>query len=77
MKYFNAPETHDAGNLLALFLAHVLELAKLIACLASILNHLCHQVISIYHGSLAALHLTVRQLYHTVREVEPSPLPQF
>ena len=30
---------------------------------------LIHIFISIYYGSLAALHLTVRQLYHAVREV--------
>ena len=62
-------KTHDACNLVALLLAHVLELAQLLACLLGVSHHCCNQVVCVYDSALAALHLAVRQLHHTVREV--------
>ena len=37
--------------------------------LIGIVNHTCDKVVGIYYRSLTRLHLTVRQLNHTVREV--------
>ena len=62
-------KTHNACNLVALLLAHVLELAKLLACLLGVGYHCRNQVVGVNHGSLAALHLAVGQLNHSIREV--------
>ena len=67
---FEGTHSHDAGNLLCLFLGEVFQLVDLVAAhLAGISNHLGNEVICIHHGAFAALHLAVGQFHHAVGEV--------
>ena len=66
---FQRAHAHDAGNLGSLFLAHIVEFPQFHRCFQGILYHQLHQVVGIDNSSLTTLHLAVRQLHHTVREV--------
>ena len=66
---FQGAHTHDAGNLAALLFGHIIKLAQFHRGLISILDHQRHQVISVNNSSLTALHLTIGQFHHAVREV--------
>ena len=63
---FQRAHAHDAGDLVALFFAHIIELAQFHRGLQSIIDHQLHQIVGINDRSFAALHLTIRQLHHTV-----------
>ena len=62
--------THDACNLVFLVIADAFYFVHLVlAHLSGIANHRGYQVVSVHHGSFAALHLSVRQFHHSVAEV--------
>ena len=56
-------------KLLFLVLGKISKLATLFGSLLCLLIHGLDKVVSIYNGTLAGLHLSFRQLYHTVRQV--------
>ena len=68
-------QSHDAGNVVGLLLSESVQFAQFLAGLLSCLNHFGHQVVSIHHGSLAALHLALGQFHHTVGEVDKALAP--
>ena len=72
---FQSPHAHDACHFGFFFLSHVVELAGLFHCLAGLGYHAGNEVVGINHGTLAALHLAVRQLDHAVGEVDQALAP--
>ena len=68
-KVFKRTHAHDTGNLVALVFSHIGKLTQLFAGATSGRNHLFHQVVGVYHGTFATLHLAIGQFNHTVREV--------
>ena len=66
---FQGTHTNDAGNLTSLFLSHIVEFAQFHRGLIGIFHHQSHQVVGINHRPFTTLHLTVRQLHHTIGEV--------
>ena len=66
---FQGTHTHNAGDFTALFFRHIVKFPQFHRGFVGIFHHQRHQIVGINHRSLAALHLTVWQLYHTIREV--------
>ena len=66
---FESAESHLACNLASLVFRNLHLLRHLLRHLISVLNHVCHQFVGIHYGTFAALHLSVWQFHHTVREV--------
>ena len=62
-------QSHDACNLAALLVGHIVKLAEFLACLLCVGNHSGNEVVGINNSTLAALHLTIRQFYHTIGEM--------
>ena len=66
---FERAHTYDACHVLLFLFAHIVKFSGLVGCLASLAHHFCDEVVCVNHSTFAALHLTVGEFHHTVREV--------
>ena len=66
---FQGSQTERAEELVLLLSAHVGQLAELQRGLFCCVVHLLQQIVRIHDSPLAGLHLTLRQLHHTVGQV--------
>ena len=69
-KVFERTQTNHSRYSISLLLGATVEFTELVRHLASGRNHISNEVIGINDRTLTRLHLTLRQLNHTVREVE-------
>ena len=74
-KILQSSQAYNAGNIIRFFFRQAIQLTQLGWSFFRSLNHSFHQIIGIHHGSFTALHLTFRQFYHTVWEVNQSFAP--
>ena len=72
---FQRAQADNPGDVLYLLGSHLVGFAQFPGDIPCRVDHLLHQVVRVDHGSLAALHLAIRQFHHAVREVN-QPFPE-
>ena len=72
---FECAKTYDASYFLLFSFAHVGVFAGFVHGATSLFDHAFYQIVCVNHGAFTALHLTVGEFDHTIREVHEALAP--